>query len=69
MSARNTPESTPRLVAAKPAALALGIPYTSLRDIVFRGEIPVIRIGRAWYLERGDIEKWIANRKGAAYGC
>jgi excisionase family DNA binding protein len=43
-----------------------GIKYTTLRDIVHRGEIQIVRVGRAWYLERSDIDQWIASRKGSA---
>lgn len=45
------------------AARELGIPYTSLRDIAFRGEIPVIRIGRAWYFDRRDLQQYIERAK------
>ena len=27
------------------------------------GEIAVIRIGRAWYFERADVDRWIESRK------
>lgn len=54
---------TPRLISAKRASLESGIPYGSLRDLAFRGEIPVIRIGRAWYFERADVERWIRSKK------
>lgn len=50
---------TPKLIAAKPAARELGLPYTSLREIVFRGEIPVVRVGRAWYFRRADLDDWL----------
>jgi excisionase family DNA binding protein len=52
-----------RLVRAKDAAAEIGIPYTSLRDLVFRGEIPVLKVGKAWYFERRDLEGWISSRK------
>jgi excisionase family DNA binding protein len=52
-----------RLVRAKVAAAETGIPYTSLRDLAFRGEIPVIKVGKAWYFDRRDLENWIATRK------
>ena len=65
----NTPQkekprgAASRLVRAKVAAAETGIPYTSLRDLAFRGEIPVIKIGKAWYFDRQDLESWIATRK------
>ena len=53
------PDRPSVLVAARPAAAEYGLKYTSLRDLVFRGELPVVRIGRAWYFKRSDIERWI----------
>lgn len=63
--------TAPRLIPAKRAAQELGIPYTSIRDSVFRGELPVVRVGRsdrhsAWYFERRDLDTWVATRKGTA---
>lgn len=48
--------TTPRLLPAKRAAAELGVPYTTLRDCVFRGELRVVRIGRAWYFKRRDLD-------------
>ncbi len=70
MAARSiTYNNTTRLVGAKRAASEYGFAYTSLRDIVHRGEIPLIRIGRAWYLERGDVEAWIRRKKAESRPC
>jgi hypothetical protein len=60
------PPTRPRLVPVKRSAAENGIPYTSLRDIVHRGEIPVIKIGRAQYVESSDVDRWIASRKETA---
>lgn len=57
---------TTKLIRARQVTRDFGIPYTSLRDIAHRGELPVIRIGRAWYFERADIDHWIQTRKGTA---
>jgi excisionase family DNA binding protein len=51
-----------RLLSAKAAARELGLPYSTFRTIVFNGEIPVIKIGRAWYHRRVDVERWLASR-------
>jgi excisionase family DNA binding protein len=51
------------LIGAKRVSAEYGIKYTSLRDIVFRGELPVLKIGRSWYFERADIDAWIKARK------
>ncbi len=60
---KNITPAPPRLIGAKRASAEFGIKYTSLRDIVHRGELPFLRIGRAMYFERRDIEQWIASRK------
>jgi len=52
-----------RLVPAKVAAIETGIAYTSLRDLAFRGEIPFVRVGRAWYFDRRDLDHWITANK------
>lgn len=56
----NTPPTASH-APAKQICRERGIPYTTLRDVVLRGEIPVLRIGRAWYLARRDVDAWIAS--------
>ncbi len=41
----------------------MGVPYTTLRDLAFRGLIPVVRIGRAWYFDRRDLDRLIERSK------
>jgi excisionase family DNA binding protein len=67
---QNNSTPAPRLIPAKTAAKQLGIPYSSLRDSVHRGELAVVRRGRnerhsAWYFERRDIDRWLETRKQA----
>lgn len=52
----------PALVSARAAASSLGLPYTTLRDVAFRGEIPVLKIGRAWYFRCADLTQWVNSR-------
>lgn len=54
---------TPHLIGAKPCSEEFGIKYGSLRELVHRGELPVIRVGRAWYFDRRDVEAWIQTSK------
>jgi hypothetical protein len=65
MSRHSSTQSVPlpQLAAAKKVAAETGVPYTSLRDIALRGEIAVVRIGRAWYFDRADVGRWIETRK------
>jgi hypothetical protein len=52
-----------RLVRAKVPQPKQASPNTSLRDLAFRGEIPVIKVAKAWYFDRRDLENWIAKHK------
>jgi len=52
-----------QLLPAKRAAQECGIPYTSLRDLAFRGCLPVVKIGTAWYFDRLDLAKFIESAK------
>lgn len=52
-----------RLAPITVIAAETGLPYTTLRDLVFRGELPVLKIGRAWYFDRADVTSFIARRK------
>jgi excisionase family DNA binding protein len=58
-----TTTSVGRLTSATEAAREYGIKYTTLRDLVFRGQIPVVRLGRAWYFDRRDLDRFIAAAK------
>jgi excisionase family DNA binding protein len=53
---------TSHLVRATQAADELGLPYTTLRQLAFQGEFPVVKIGRAWYLRRLDLEAFISRQ-------
>ena len=52
-----------RLEPIKRTSQRIGVPYGSLRDAHFRGELPVVKVGKAWYLERADVDRWIETRK------
>jgi hypothetical protein len=53
----------PRVAKVKHWAQENGFPYTTVRDAALRGEIPLIRIGRALYMEQRDGDRWIETRK------
>jgi excisionase family DNA binding protein len=59
-------QATPRLTPAKRAATYLGIPYSSLRKLAFDGEFPIVRVGRAWYIETATLDRWIETRRESA---
>lgn len=56
-----------RLLSAKKAAAYLGIPYTSLRDLAFRGELATVKFGngkhRYWYFERSELDALIERHR------
>jgi excisionase family DNA binding protein len=53
---------TSQLVRAAQAATETGLPYTTLRRLAFQGELPVVKVGTAWYFKRLDIEAYIARQ-------
>lgn len=56
-------EQQPRLLSAKRAAAFLGLPYTSLRDAAFRGELLVVKVASRWYFDIRDLERFIESHK------
>lgn len=56
---------SPRLLPLKQAALLLGISTWSLREQVWKGNIPVFRFpgGRKQFLDRKDLEEFIVKNK------
>ena len=67
MAKRNSESETARVVGrlapAKVAAREYGIPYTTLRDRVLSGELPVVKLGSAWYFDRRDLDRFIERAK------
>ena len=66
MSKQHEPQRTPRLAKLKRWSSEVGLPYTTARDAGLRGEFPIVRIGRALYIEHRDGERWIETRKHTA---
>jgi len=60
--ARRKAARTSTLVPAAQAAAELGLPYTTLRHLAFKGEFPVVKVGRAWYFRRLDLEGYISRQ-------
>ena len=56
----------PRLQGAKRAATRRGIAYSTFRGVIHRGEIPVLRIGRAMYVDEAEVDLWITRNKTTA---
>ena len=52
-----------RLLSQKEAAVYLGISYWTLRDLIFRGEIPYIRMKRRVLVDLRDLDVFIDREK------
>lgn len=61
LTSSSEPKAGSRLLSLQQASAFTGIPSTSLRDIVFRGDLPIVRIPncRRWWFDRRDLEQAI----------
>jgi excisionase family DNA binding protein len=55
--------SEPRLLSQQEAAHYLGISYWTVRDLVFRQEIPFIKFGRRILVDRRDLDAYLDRSK------
>ena len=55
--------SEPRLLSQQDAACYLGISYWTVRDLVFRRELPFVKIGRRILVDRLDLEAYLDRSK------
>ena len=55
--------SDPRLMSQQEAARYLGISYWTIRDLVFRREIPPVKIGRRILVDRMDLDAYLDRSK------
>ncbi len=53
----------PRLLSQQDAASYLGISYWTIRDLVFRRDIPFVRIGRRILVDRVDLDAYLDRSK------
>lgn len=54
---------TPRLLSQREAATYLGVSYWTLRDMLFRGELPTVRIRRRVLIDRADLDRYLGEAK------
>ncbi len=59
--ARNAP--TRRLYALKEAAQYLGRPVWGVRELIWSGQLPVVRSGRKQYVDMRDMDSFIEKNK------
>jgi len=58
-----SPESQPRLLSIEAAASYIGVSKWTLRDLIFRGDIPCVRIKRRLLVDVLDLDAYIARFK------
>ncbi len=60
-----TKDANSRLLRLKPAAAYLSVSIWTLRAIIQRGELPVIKYGAntPWLLDVRDLDSWIERHK------
>jgi len=56
---------TPRLLSQHEAASYLGVSYWTLRDLIFRGDFPYLRIKRRILIDRADLDSYIGRVKNS----
>ncbi len=54
---------TPRLLGLKSAAGYLSLSYWTVRELIWRGEIPSVRVGRRILVDREDLDAFIERNK------
>ncbi len=55
--------SEQRLLSQHEAAYYLGISYWTIRDLIFRLEIPFVKIGRRILIDRVDLDAYLDRSK------
>jgi len=55
--------ASPRLYSLKRAAEYLGVSYWTIRDYIFRGELPSVRLGRRVLVDVRDLDALVEKYK------
>jgi len=53
----------PRLLTVKEASVYLGRSIPSIRELIWDGTLPIVRVGRRIHLDVIDLDKWIEAHK------
>ncbi len=62
---KNTPKELlkKRLLTIKEAADYLGRSVWSIRELVWAGSLPIVRVGKRIHLDIHDLDRWIEQHK------
>jgi len=61
-SKTRSPQDLPLLIDSRELSRLLGIGRTKAFELMARGEVPVVRIGRCVRISRTALEDWVADR-------
>jgi excisionase family DNA binding protein len=64
MSRNTAPAPQPKLHRLTEAAKLLGIPRKTVWQMVRRGDLTAVRLGRTWYVSSATIGALLADRSG-----
>ncbi len=53
----------PRLLSVKEAAAYIGRSPTAVRELIWKGDLPIVRPDRRIHLDRNDLDAWINQHK------
>lgn len=53
----------PKLLSIKKASIYSGLTIWTIRQLIWAGKIPVVCVGRTYYIATEDIDKWIIENK------
>lgn len=59
----DTQEQTPKLMNTAEAAKFLSLKPSMIRSMVFKKEIPTLKIGRLVMFDRADLLKWLDSKR------
>jgi excisionase family DNA binding protein len=63
MAGKESPTIRPRLLTVRDASVYLGRSIPSVRELIWAGSLPIVRVGRRIHLDLIDLEKWIEQHK------
>lgn len=53
----------PRMLTVPQAAAYLSCPVWTVRTLIWNGEIPVIKVGKGYLIDRQDLDLWVDRTK------
>ena len=60
---QSTPASRARLLSLRDAATYMGLSCWTLRELIWRGELPSVRVGRRVLVDLEDLDSFIERCK------